>query len=105
MSITVFVVAAWKTTKNKWELALEQAHRKILEEEPELKQFEPKNSNLPILEAYSEELGDEYWDKWVKTPYEPETAKSWIKPEKLREEAERLGMTEKLKLAEITRTL
>ena len=50
-------------------------------------------------------MGEEYWDQWVKTPYEPETAKSWIKPEKLREEAERLGMTEKLKLAEITRTL
>ena len=48
-------------------------------------------------------MGEEYWDQWVKTPYEPETAKSWIKPEKLREEAERLGMTEKLKLAEITR--
>ena len=41
----------------------------------------------------------------MKTPYEPEKAGSWIKPEELRQEAERLGMTEKLKLDEIIRNL
>ena len=50
-------------------------------------------------------MENDYWDHWVKTPYEPETARSWIKPEELRHEAERLGMKEKLKLAEITRNL
>ena len=76
-----------------------------LEEEPKLKQFDPKNENLPILKEYSEDLGEEYWASWVKKPYEPETARSWIEPDRLKEEAERLGMTEKLKLAEINRTL
>ena len=76
-----------------------------MEDKPELKKFKPKNDNLPILETYSEELGNDYWDNWVKTPYEPETARSWIKPEELRHEAERLGMKEKLKLAEIIRNL
>ena len=41
----------------------------------------------------------------MKTPYEPENNKSWIKPEELKKEAERLGMKEKLKLDEIVKTL
>ena len=41
----------------------------------------------------------------MKTPYEPENNKSWIKPEELRKEAERIGMKEKLKLDEIVKTL
>ena len=38
-----YILAAWKTVKTKWELALEQAHMQALEEEPKLKQFDPKN--------------------------------------------------------------
>ena len=93
------------TVKKKWEIALEQANLQVLEEAPKLKLFEPKNLNLPILSEYSDNMGEKYWESWVKMPYAPETAKSWIDPTKLREEAERLGMTEKLKLDEITRTL
>ena len=50
---------AWKTVKTKWELALEQAYKQALEEEPKLKSFDPKNTNLPILETYTEDLGEE----------------------------------------------
>ena len=41
----------------------------------------------------------------MKTPYEPENNKSWIKPEELKKETERLGMKEKLKLEEMGKTL
>jgi hypothetical protein len=67
LSIT-YIVAAWMTVKWKWELALEQAHLQVLEEAPKLKQFDPKNLNLPILGEYSDNMGEEYWDSWVKTP-------------------------------------
>jgi hypothetical protein len=96
---------AWKTVKTKWELALEQANRKALEEVPKLKSFDPKNTNLPILETFTEDIGEDYWTSWVKKPYKAEAAQSWIIPEKLKEEADRLGMKQKLKLEEITKTL
>ena len=60
---------------------------------------------MPILEEYTEDLGEDYWSKWVKKPYKAEAARSWISPEKLKVEAERLRMKEKLKLEEIMRTL
>ena len=46
------------------------------------------------MEEYTEDLGS----KWVKKPYKAEAARSWILPEKLKMEAERLEMKEKLKL-------
>ena len=81
MSITC-IFAAWKTVKMKWELALEQAHLQVLEEEPKLKQFEPKNVNLPILDEYSEDLGEEYWTRWVKSQRQPDHGLSQIDLEK-----------------------
>ena len=56
MRIT-YIFAAWMTVKRKWELALEQAHLQVLEEAPKLKQFEPKNLNLPKLGEYSDNMG------------------------------------------------
>ena len=103
--LTWFIIAAWKAKRERWEEMIEFVSTRVKEEADEPKEFNPKNKNIPILETYSDELGDEYWSKWEKMQYEPENNKSWIKPEELKKEAERLGMTEKLKLEEIVKTL
>ena len=71
-------VAAWKTVRRDWELELGKANEQEREAEPKLKGFDPKNGNLDILNNYTEDLGDDYWSKWVKKPYGPGAAKSWI---------------------------
>ena len=98
-------VAAWKTVRRDWELELGKANEQEREAEPKLKGFDPKNGNLDVLNEYTEDLGDEYWSTWVKEPYGAGAAKSWILSEKLKEEAERLGMKEKLKLDDIIKTI
>ena len=103
--LTWFIIAAWKAKRERWEEMIEFVSTRVKEEADEPKEFNPKNKNIPVLETYSDELGDEYWSKWEKMQYEPENNKSWIKPEELKKEAERLGMTEKLKLEEIVKTL
>ena len=45
------------------------------------------------MEKYSKTLGDDYWAHWV--PYTFEEAlksSSWVDPEKMKEEANRIGM-------------
>ena len=84
---------------------MEKASQQDKEAEPKLKVFQANNKNRVILDEYSDNLGEEYWKSWEKSEYCPHHSKSWISPEKLRLEADRLGMKEELKLEEIIQTL
>ena len=56
-----------------WEMELETAVGRSREADPPLKDFSPKNSEIPILEDYSkEDLGEDYWGKWPSNPYKEE---------------------------------
>ena len=60
------------------------------EEAPPLKGFKPRCKNLPILEDYkAQDLGEEYWSKWVKKPYMPKVG-SIVDHEALLRAAKRL---------------
>ena len=83
---------------------MEKAVRKEPEEEPPPKQFNPKNSNLTILEDYPKVLGSDYWDVWEGNAYKP-TNGSMIDHVKLVEVAERLELKEKDKVKEIAEML
>ena len=51
---------------------MEKATRMPKKVEPPLKVFNPVNSNVPVLEEYEGELGEENWGKWQKNPYRKE---------------------------------
>jgi hypothetical protein len=91
----IFLVTGpeWKEVLRRWDKKLEKAVRKDPEEEPPPKQFNPKNSNLTILEDYPKVLGKEYWDRWEGNGYRATTG-SMIDHVKLVEVAERLELKE-----------
>ena len=60
-------VAAWMKERVLWDQKLDRANQQDKEVEPKLKVFQPINSNLKILDGYTESLGDGYWNSWVKT--------------------------------------
>ena len=58
--------------------------------EPETPKFPYKHQNIPIVENYNKDLGDEYWGNWEGNPYNKRPG-SWISWVKLNEEAESCG--------------
>jgi len=87
-----------------WEKKLNKATRMEMEKEPELKEFKKVNHNVAELESYEGELGEDYWEAWVKNPYKKERA-SFIDHEALIEVAEEVGETEMMKVDEIATML
>ena len=80
-----FIITAWKAKRERWDEMIEFVSTRVKEQADETKEFKPKNKNIPVLESYSDELGEEYWSHWEKTHYEPENNISWIKPDELKE--------------------
>ena len=74
------------------------------EVDPAMKTFSPANKNVPRLESYEEDLGDAYWENWVRNPYREEKG-SFIDHDKLREVAEAMDHPEKEKVEEIATML
>ena len=59
-------------------------------EEPPIPPYPFKYGSIPIMEDYSKDLSDQYWDKWVRNPYSKEI-NSWISGKRLIEAAEVCG--------------
>ena len=51
-----------------------------------------KYKNIPIMQDYSNPLGDEYWDNWGKNEYD-NSLRNWISWERLNEEIKDSGYT------------
>ena len=66
-------------------------------EEPPIPDFPYKYRNIPIVKDYDKELGDEYWNTWVKNEYS-EKVNNWISWERLEQEAISSGYHNKRKL-------
>ena len=79
---------------------MNKAMRMPREVDPAMKTFSPANKNVPRLESYEEDLGDAYWENWVRNPYREEKG-SFIDHDKLREVAEAMDHPEKEKVEEI----
>ena len=71
-----------------------------------MKDFSPKNSNIPILEKYEEgkDYGDQYWSTWEKKDYEA-TKGSLVDHEALVRVATRVGYPDMRKVQYIARFL
>jgi hypothetical protein len=51
---------------------------------------------LEVLEEYGDEMTDSYWDKWEKREYKGRSGGvSWVDADRLREEAERVGVRDR----------
>ena len=62
----------WRDEMRRWDKKLSKATRMEMEAEPAMKEFKQVNENLEVLEKYEGDLGEDYWDKWVKNPYKME---------------------------------
>ena len=96
--------AGWRDRMRLWGKKLNKATRMEMEREPELKEFKKVNHNVVELESYEGELGEDYWEAWVKNPYKEERG-SFIDHEALIEVAEEVGETEMMKVDEIATML
>ena len=68
------------------------------EEDPPQKVFKPRSKNLTILESYTaKDLGEGYWAKWDKNPYDPKKG-SLVNHEALMRVATRLGYADMVKV-------
>ena len=90
----------------KWRDALEVSASRDRQEDPPLKNFVPRNKNLPILDSYpvGKDLGEEYWGTWIENPYRVQPG-SMMDHEAVEHIAGEVGYLRKTKVEEIVKTL